>query len=76
MNLWNLARHQRAVVESFPKTLDLKYMQRLKDLGITEGEEILCLRKSILGGPRVYQVGGQLLALEKTLALSIQVKLL
>jgi Fe2+ transport system protein FeoA len=73
MTLWELARHQRAIVDKFLSTIDPKYVQRLQDLGLRTGEEVRCVRRSLLGGPRVYQVGGNFVAVEKYLAKNITV---
>lgn len=74
MTLWDLARNQKAVLDKSSNVIDPKYAQRLQDLGVREGEEIRCLRRSLLGGPRVYQVGSNFIALEKILAVNIPVR--
>ena len=73
MTLWDLTRNQKARVDKFVAGLDPQYIQRLRDLGLREGEEVICMRRSFLNGPRVYQVSGSLLALEKELATAVTV---
>jgi Fe2+ transport system protein FeoA len=73
MTLWNLARNHKAIIEKFLDPIETKHAQRLQDLGMREGEEIICLRWSMLNGPRVYQIGHALIALEKSVAQHITV---
>jgi len=73
MTLWELPRHQSAVIEKFLEPIEAKYVERLQDLGLRTGEEVRCVRRSLWGGPRVYQVGGHFLALESALAKNVAV---
>jgi len=38
---------------------------RLRDLGITEGEEVRCVMKSPLGEPHAYMIKGSVIALRQ-----------
>lgn len=68
MNLWDLGRHQKAVISAYSPHLGEGFRQRLMDLGFVPGVSVVCLRRSLLGGPRVFQVGLSLVALEKEIA--------
>lgn len=47
---------------------------RLRDLGLTEGAEILCLGRSPLGDPSAYLVGGSAIALRRSESSRIEVE--
>lgn len=72
--LWNLPWQARAVVKKVALPLNESYRQRLLDFGIEEGVEILCLRHTVFGGPRVYQVRGFCVSFEKKIAENILIE--
>lgn len=48
--------------------------QRLSDLGLTEGTEVLCLYESASGSPIAYDILGAAIALRRVDAAQIQVE--
>jgi len=74
MTLWDLERHQTAIIRDISKNIQPAYAQRLRDFGFREGQEVMAARRSLLNGPRVYQVSGSFVALEKELAEAVQVQ--
>lgn len=68
MNLWDLPLTKSAQIQDFTGDLSALYLRRLQDLGFMPGETVICLRQAPLNGPKVYQVGPSLIALEKELA--------
>ena len=64
----------RAIIDSISENLDDKYRQRLRDLGVVAGEEISCVRRTALGGPRVYQLRHSLFSFDHEISENIFIK--
>lgn len=73
MTLWDLPSKQLAVVTRIHNSIVSAVTERLSEMGLQEGREILCLRKGPLGGPIVLQLGGSIFAIESQLAAQIEV---
>ena len=73
-SLWNLTVNATAIVHAISENLDNKYRQRLADLGIVPGEEILCVRRTPFGGPRVFQLRDSLFSFDREISENILVE--
>jgi len=73
MRLSELAEKQTAVIVSLhvPK----EAAQHLRDRGFCEGEQVLCLKKAVLGSPILYYIKETQMALRSTDAAQIEVTL-
>ncbi|MBY0313896.1 MAG: ferrous iron transport protein A [Bdellovibrionales bacterium] len=67
-SLWSLPKGTTGIVKFISQDLESSYRQRLLDFGISPGAEIFCLRQSVWGGPRVYQIGDLAISFEKKIA--------
>lgn len=74
MKLWSLNEKSSALVSSFDDDIDPLYQQRLRELGFDAGCEILCLRKTPFGGPRVFQIGDSVFSLAQELAKKVNIE--
>lgn len=66
--LWSLRPQGTGIVKSMGNHMDPSYQLRLRDFGIEEGAEVLCLRHTLMGGPRVYQIRGFCVSFEQKIA--------
>ena len=73
MTLWDLPSKQLAVVTRIHSSIAAAVSERLSEMGLEEGREVLCVRKGPLGGPIVLQLGGSIFAIESQLAAQIDV---
>lgn len=73
MTLWDLPSKQLAVVTRIQSSIAATVSERLSEMGLEEGREVLCVRKGPLGGPIVLQLGGSIFAIESQLATQIDV---
>lgn len=71
MKLWNLPNNEIATIKSI--SASEKYSHRLRELGISEGRSITCIRRAPFGGPGVYQLNNCVFSLESSLAQAIEV---
>lgn len=69
-----LAVRSSARVRSLLEPLQTEFQRRLRELGFREGSRVTCLRRTPLGGPRVYEVDGAVFSLEASLARHIEVE--
>jgi ferrous iron transport protein A len=73
-SLWNLSVQTTAIISAISENLDSKYRQRLADLGIVPGEQILCVRRTPFGGPKVFQLRESLFSFDKEISENILVE--
>ena len=64
IRLCDLAPNSKAVIHSF--AAENASVKRVKDLGIAQGEEIVCLFRSPFSDPTAYRVNGVTVALRKS----------
>lgn len=74
LTLWQLQPNKSAEIIAWDDRVPFSYTQRIQELGFVVGEQVRCIRTSLFGGPRVYQVGGSVYSLEKAIANGIRVK--
>lgn len=63
MNLTQIEPGETVIVEEIPK--ENAVMQRLRDLGLTEGMAITCVGRSPFGDPSAYLILGSVFALRR-----------
>jgi len=74
MNLWNLKPGTEAIIDSVEQS-DRSNWTALLELGFRENTKIRCLHKTAFGGPRVFEINGDLVCtLCKQSAQSVAVK--
>jgi ferrous iron transport protein A len=73
MNLWNLPKDKKARVSRLEPALSVSYQRRLGELGFREGDEVVCLRNTPFGGPRIYKVGDSVFSIARDVAENITV---
>jgi Fe2+ transport system protein FeoA len=71
-SLWNVAQGSKATVSGFSGISTL-YLQRMREIGIDVGAEILCLNRPPFSAPRQFQICDGVFSLDKEIAASIQV---
>lgn len=71
--LWDLAPGQRAIVERLSAPEDIR--RRLRDIGLIQGTSVECVGRSPLGDPAAYAVRGAVMALRRSDADRVEVRL-
>lgn len=71
MTLWELKPQQTAIILSTQSALDV---WRLDSLGFHPNAEVLCLQTTLFNGPKVYQVGEQIVSLSHEVASHILIE--
>ena len=74
MKLWELKPNQHCTVKNLSEVSE-SVSSKIRDLGLLESESVGCLQWLPLGGPRVYKLVSGIFALEKSIAMSIEVEL-
>jgi Fe2+ transport system protein FeoA len=74
MTLSILGPNQVGTIEKINWDNGPEVIKRLKDLGIAEGREIVCIMQCPFKGPTVFQVGDSILSLETEVASTIMVR--
>ena len=72
MTLWDTPRDASVKILGFSETLPPKFRLRLEDLGFVVGMTVMCLL--LFSGPRVFYVGDAVFALEKDVAMHVNVE--
>jgi Fe2+ transport system protein FeoA len=73
-SLWALKKGQRCTLLGFDEAMDARYKERVFELGFRPKTEVMCLKTSAFGAPRVYQVNNSVFSLEDTVANHILVE--
>ncbi|PYE34639.1 ferrous iron transport protein A [Idiomarina fontislapidosi] len=73
--LWDLAANQSAVVDTIDTQLTTSVISRLEEMGFSEGQCVLCIRRSPFKGPLVVQIGDCVYSLEQSVADKINLAL-
>ena len=71
-SLWNIDQGSKAVVSGFVG-VSAPYLQRMREIGIDVGAEIVCLNRPPFSAPRQFQICDGVFSLDKEIAGSIQV---
>jgi len=74
MKLWDAQPAQKMKVIGYDSSLEEQVLQRLKDLGFVEQALVECVRHTQFSGPRVFLINQTLFALEKSLAVMVNVE--
>lgn len=74
MSLWDLEIFQDAVVVGFAPHLQQDFVVRLREIGFHESNQVSCIKKTPLKGPRVYRVGDALFSLAQDVAAAILIE--
>lgn len=72
--IWNLTKMQKGIVSKLSLELDHSLMTRLLEMGLAPKEEVLCLRTTPMGGPKVFQIRDSVFSLEKSIAEKIYIE--
>ncbi len=73
--LWDLKANQSAVVDTIDTQLTTSVISRLEEMGFSEGQGVLCIRRSPFKGPLVVQIGDCVYSLEQSVADKINLAL-
>lgn len=73
MNLWQASEGQRVRVHDYATNLPETYKTRLIELGFHPGEEVVCLKWSLLGGPHLFAVENCIYSLDRDIATMVEV---
>jgi Fe2+ transport system protein FeoA len=71
-SLWNVDQGSKATVSGFAG-ISAAYLQRMREIGIDVGAEIICLNRPPFSAPRQFQICDGVFSLDKEIADSIQV---
>ena len=74
MSLWMLREREGGQVELFDAHLERNCATRLREIGLEEGERVVCLKILPFGGPRVFQMRDGVFSLEQSLARKVFVR--
>lgn len=73
-SLWNLKPGTSAIIAEMAEKIPAPYRRRLRELGFHPQETITCVKKTLAGGPRLYQIGNCVYSLEREIADAIAVR--
>lgn len=71
-SMWTISEGGKAKVSGF-SGVSASYLQRMREIGIDLGAEIICLNRPPFSAPRQFQVCDGVFSLDKEIAGSIQV---
>jgi Fe2+ transport system protein FeoA len=71
-DLWNVQQGSKAVVSGFEGISDA-YLQRMREIGIDIGAEIICLNRPPFSAPRQFQICDGVFSLDEEIAGAIKV---
>lgn len=74
MTLWSMLSKNDAFVDRICSSLDSTIVDRLREIGLDEGQSIKCLRRSPGNGPVVFQISDSVFTLERKVAEKIFIK--
>lgn len=74
MNLWELGESLKAQITNINDSIPSAYRMRLAELGFTEEENVVCIRITPFGAPRLFQIGDSVITIAKDVAQQILVK--
>lgn len=70
--MWNISKGDKAIVEGFVD-VPSAYQQRMREIGIDIGVEVICLNRPPFSAPRQFQICDGVFSLDKEIASSIRV---
>ncbi|WP_158769478.1 FeoA family protein [Paraglaciecola sp. L1A13] len=68
MTLWDIPAKKSALISGLDNSLVPAVMNRLLEMGLSDGQTVRCLRRSPLRGPLVVQIGDCVYTLEQSIA--------
>ena len=71
-SMWTIAEGGKAKVSGFAG-ISAAYLQRMREIGIDLGAEIICVNRPPFSAPRQFQICDGVFSLDKEIAGSIQV---
>jgi Fe2+ transport system protein FeoA len=71
-SMWSISEGSRAKVSGFAG-VSAAYLQRMREIGLDLGAEIICLNRPPFSAPRQFQICDGVFSLDKEIAASIQV---
>jgi Fe2+ transport system protein FeoA len=74
MTLWDASGGQTVMVTSLDSVIDLSVSSRLREMGLDNGDPVLCLRRGPFQGTLVVAIADCVYSLEQHIARKIQVK--
>lgn len=74
MSLWTLEEKEEGQVELFDPDLKINHITRLREIGLEEGERVVCLKVLPFGGPRIFQMRDGVFSLEGSLGRKVFVR--
>lgn len=73
MTLRDLTVNEQAQISKLTN-VEEKTLLRLKELGISEGRKITCIKRAPFGGPSIYQTSDSVFSLDKNLAQAVGIQ--
>ena len=74
MTLWDLPPKHNAEIDSLCQTLVPNVASRLHEMGFAQGQTVHCVRRIVLKGPVVVQLGDCVFSLEQDVASKISLR--
>ena len=71
-SMWTISEGGKAKVSGFAG-ISAAYLQRMREIGIDLGAEIICVNRPPFSAPRQFQICDGVFSLDKEIAGSIQV---
>lgn len=73
MTLWDAAKGQTVRVTALDLNLNQLVSSRLREMGLDEGQSVLCLRRGPFNGPLVVAIADCVYSLEQTIARQVHI---
>ncbi|GAB2683589.1 FeoA family protein [Aliiglaciecola sp. 3_MG-2023] len=73
--VWELPTKKSAKIVGLQNGLSVAMSNRLKEMGFCDGETISCLKQCPFNGPKVVELGGAILSIDKEIAQNIKIKM-
>ena len=71
MSLWDLNEQESGAIDSIKDHLSKETIIRLREMGISKGGKVVCLKTIPFGGPKLFQISDSVFSLEKPVAEAI-----
>ena len=71
-SMWSVSEGGRAKISGFAG-VSATYLQRMREIGLDLGAEVICLNRPPFSAPRQFQICDGVFSLDKEIADSIQV---
>ncbi|GAC14163.1 FeoA family protein [Aliiglaciecola lipolytica] len=73
--VWELPTKKVAEIVGLQSGLSDAMSNRLKEMGFCGGESIRCIKQCPFNGPKVVELGGAILSIDKEIAQNIKIKM-